>query len=843
MATLFSIGTGNFTAAGTWGVINATMFNASETTTTALTTSFVGATTYTPGAITVSHIGVKLSVRTGTTGTISVRLAQGGVAVAGTTVTINVADLPVAANADLNGGWIFFKLSALVTLLAATAYSVQASTSSASQVSLRSTATSNWAIALVTTTTAAPAAGDNLIIGGEYISAGSSNSFTVTMDNTATTDFGSAPTAANSLLTPGIAIGSNGTLTWGTSAATAYYMRMSNSIIVYTGGTLNMGTSGTPCPRDSTMELFFDCGTHVNYGLVVRNLGTWGAYGQSRTSGKDIYYCKLNTDEAIASTSLGVDTDTGWLDNDLIAIASTTQTSAQRESGSLNGAASSTTLTVDSFLGAGGGLNFAHLGTNPVQAEIILLTRNVRIFGASAIHYYIRLEATSTVNVYWTAMYYIGSTTAQKEGVCIFTTTGTCIFRYCSIYNQHSSGSHAWYISTTTTGNIIYIEYCVTYHIQGYSVFTVTPSLSVLYIRYCVFIGNTQTSLASIYTQTPSALIDSCVVSSVSNAAAAIVITHSAIIRNCTIHSNENRGISISPVSATSILTGSIESCSIYRNLGSSTAGSGIGAASPIGNFRISDCIVFGNSNTNIGLSGRTSYIYIENTSLSSDSTFSTAYGIYVDDPTDFSYNMTVENCEFGATSSIYRPLTTSGIRISGRSEALLNNNKFSASTHIENGGITSPSYLISHQHNREVNNHFTIKPQGRIELASSSVHSGSFSMRLIPSASRELESSGLYGGFKVPVASGQSCTPTVYVYEDSPYNGSRARLYVKKNYSMGITSDTLLDTATAASDLAWEALTGTTSAATSNGTMEFVVVANSSTGSVYIDTFSATVA
>ena len=92
---------------------------------------------------------------------------------------------------------------------------------------------------------------------------------------------------------------------------------------------MSQGTTGTPMPRDSSGHIDFDSGTNVDFGLVIRNLGTWNIQGQSRTSGKDIDRCKLNTDEAIASTSLGVDTDTGWLDNDEIGVATTTQTAAQ----------------------------------------------------------------------------------------------------------------------------------------------------------------------------------------------------------------------------------------------------------------------------------------------------------------------------------------------------------------------------------------------------------------------------------------------------------------------------------------------------------------------------------
>lgn len=64
--------TSSINANGTWNLVDPTMYSASESSTTTVGTSYNLSSTYTPGAITVSHIGIKLSVRTGTTGTITV---------------------------------------------------------------------------------------------------------------------------------------------------------------------------------------------------------------------------------------------------------------------------------------------------------------------------------------------------------------------------------------------------------------------------------------------------------------------------------------------------------------------------------------------------------------------------------------------------------------------------------------------------------------------------------------------------------------------------------------------------------------------------------------------------
>jgi hypothetical protein len=105
-------------------------------------------------------------------------------------------------------------------------------------------------------------------------------------------------------------------------------------------------------------------------------------------------------------------------------------------------------------------------------------------------------------------------------------------------------------------------------------------------------------------------------------------------------------------------------------------------------------------------------------------------------------------------------------------------------------------------------------------------------------------------GSFKVNVADSQTCTPSVYVRESVvgdgyDYSGNRIRLILKQNDALGITADTVIDTATVASEGAFELLTGTTAAATDDGVMEFVVDCDYGTANSWInvDDFSATVA
>lgn len=78
----------------------------------------------------------------------------------------------------------------------------------------------------------------------------------------------------------------------------------------------------------------------------------------------------------------------------------------------------------------------------------------------------------------------------------------------------------------------------------------------------------------------------------------------------------------------------------------------------------------------------------------------------------------------------------------------------------------------------------------------------------------------------KTSVASGATATISVYVRKSSAgdgtaYTGNQPRLIVRKNLAAGITSDTVLATAAAATG-SWEQLSGTTIAVSEDCSLEF---------------------
>lgn len=819
MAIKISRATGNFLTAGTWGTVDATSYSNSESATTALTTSFVESSTFTPGAITVDGLAIKLSVRTGTTGTMSVHLAIAGVEVTGTLVAINTADLPVATTADLNGGWIFFKFTAPVLLLGATLYSVGCKTSSSSQVSLFSTATTNWSRAISTTTTGAPAAGDDFIVCGEYTGAGTSNAFVVTMNETATTDYGAAST---SLVTPSCAVCSKGTFKYGNTGAVNYYLRQSGNVIVYSGGEFDMGVSGAEIPRDGSAFLNFDSASNVDFGLTIRNLGTWKTAGLSRTIAKLIDRCFLNTDEAIASTSLGVDTDTGWLDNDFIAVASTTRTASQSEAGQMNGNAAASTLTVDGFGGAGGGLAFAHSGTAPIAAEVILLTRNVQIFGAStSLQGYVDMKSTATVSCSWTEFKWMGSNTANKRGLDVATTTGSSSFTNCSAHDFVVANSMGFNVSSAS-GNNITISSNVTWNIAN-NHFMNTTTTGVYTVDSNIWMLNVDninlTALGDLgITYTNNTHISGKLRGFNTTEAEGATI---GTVSNITAHSNTTDGVNIA-----NPIVGTITTITTWRNTGT-------GMTMPPLDMTIASLTAFGNTTDNLLMTNKNGRTVLNTPILNGDTTFATTnnirpYGEVIINLGDLS---SVSGIKTAATNDLnFNQVNPTWAQVT------MNTTKLGAATEVASQtNLANGAFVRGEKNDATAGLNKMWKKYGTMALDTGTVHTGSQSMSLTPNnASNTLESSSFYAA----VANGATVTSTVFINKSAAYNGNQPRLIAKRNDAIGITVDTVLATYSAGTG-SWNSISGTTIAVTDDGVVELVVDCSGTAGIVYVDTWS----
>lgn len=787
MTTRISAATGNWTAAGTWGAVDAASLLNSESANSALTTSYQASSNFTPAAGTYDGHAVKIaSVTASPSGTFSTRLEIAGVAIAGTEVTVDVADLSLCTTTDLAGGFVFFKWAAPV-VLAAVATNVAAKTSASSQVNLFSSATTNWSRLLRTTTTGAPAATDLLYVLGELTGQGTGNDITVTVDSTASTAYGADGVEAGVPVNPAVAVGKRGILTWGTTAATAYLLVMKGSFVVWAGGTHQRGTTGTKIPRDSTAELrITGTGTFHVYGYYVRNLGTDTAQGQSRTSGKNVVVCKLNTDEAVNSTSLGVDTDTGWLDNDVIRVASTTQTASQSELGAMAADAGASTLTVDGFGGAGGGLANAHSGTSPTQAEVINLTRNVFINFNGDQNCTIQFDQTAIVDWDWAGV--IGT---SQGTVTINTTTGSLEMDYC-VPTSKSSGA-----SVTVAGaahNNWAIRNCVS-----------TGSITVPATTGTGYILDNWTAVGA-----PSASF-SDVGGTITNItiggggfavgeAAGIVGTISGLMGHSGSAASCNGGI------------GTLTDLSLWRSTSSFFIG-----ATGTNECLIDGLTLFGNTTSNLSMTQTqcTLSITIKDLISAGDTTFATTNGINIGG-NGFYANVVLENPQLSPSGGIYAAHTNDiNIAAAGCSQIYLNNPIMGGTNRVTGqSSLFYPGGVFATRLGQTDGANQSWLGRGTVAQDNTLTDAGNPSVKLTPtSATRKLN---------VVVQStvcdeGETLDFNIMVRQDATYNGNPPRLMLKANAAMGISVDQVLDTATGTTD-SFLLLTGTTPAALADG-------------------------
>jgi len=836
MARLIAVADGNNTAASTWALVDSTSYNESEGISITVPTSYsTSYTQFTPGAITIDGIAVRLSNRTGTTGTFSVELYNhtAGASVAGTEVTINCSDFLAATQAAFDGGWYFFKFSA-VTLLAANAYSVRFKTSSVSQITLFGTGSTNPSRMLRTTTTQAPVATDDRFIMQEWTAAATSTTRAVTGNDTTVVDYGSGST---SQVTPALSISAGGSYLVGTSASTAYNVKISGNVVVYNGGVLKMGETAGRMPTTSSLTWLMDCVSNVDFGIDVRNGGTCYGAGADKTR-----HTLLTGDEAAAQTVIGVADTTGWATGDTLGFAPTGTTNTHGETKDISTVDSGVQVTLSA------GLTNAHTGTGDVVGEVGNLTSNVKIIGTStSVGTFICFRAGSIGVFDNVECRYLGSATANKRGVesqhintsSNSMTLNKCVFR--DILQNGVIGGNGG-----SSGAFFYVSDCIVYSLigsastllaAGGAVGTPTFDLSDnLVIGGGTGVGITIAAITGAGGTVANNISTGC--NNGISVTATFTIDTVTNFSGFKVHSNAVGMVSSSAQKKT------ITSCDFVCN-----SSSGVTSVGGICDFVT--CNFYGNSAQGVAIAINTaqhSALGFTSCNFRGRSGFAQPIG-YSSGATYGPPALVVFNsCSFGATTAH----TTSDISISGivGGSHIFNNCTFSSTTEFNSTIYTflDENAIVGVQRkDTTAGNHVAYIRQGIITRDTTIYNTASPSLRIEPK-SASIEAKTRVKPFAVPVNSGQTCTPSVYVRESvsgdgTDYNGNRVKLYVKQNYNLGITSDTLLDTATGASEGAFELLTGTTAAVTDDGVLEFYLTCDGTTGWVNIDDFTATVA
>jgi len=892
MASKISIATGNFTTAATWATVDATSFLDSENNSTNSTTAFVYSALFTPGAITIDGIAVKLANRVASpTGTVSIELFNNTDAVTVATTTINVSDISnTGGTGTYNRGWYFFKFGASQLLIAAKAYKVGFKTSVNAECALYRDATlGNWSRMLRTTTTGAPAANDQLHVMGEHTGAATGNSFTVTMDNTATTTWG--PTVSGGPA-EGFTVNKRGTLTFGTVASTNYYLKWQGVLGVYDGATLNVGTAGTPMPSTSSAVLEMNSVANTDTGIDANHGSTVSFYGATKTNFKTLLtasrggYCSTNgtavtnfagsqpftgltgtiningTNRTILSVTdannltltatagtltnviwfhvgtanaITVVSTADWGTNDTLCFSPTTTVYTEAEKGTISTVDNGTQVTL------GAGLTASHFGTAPMQGDVGNITRNIKVRGISAtLGGYLDVKATATVTLYYTEFYQMGG--AGQLGIVVATTTGSFDMQYCARYDSTVTSSVGVSISSAS-GNNITVSNNVFYNIKAdwlknvatSGVYTVSNNLFMLG-------GGIGTTLADHGLTLTNNIFGGA-------SAELITITDTGVLGTWSGNTMHGFTGNVSAVRWQNAFTGSNSTLSNTTIWGASGNSNGqVRFDAFMDGLTIDGLTIFYAPTINVGFLLGCNNVLINNFTSNDAISLNSTTGIQVARVISTVNSILMTNCDFSTVSGI-KTANLIDIQINGTggfAQIIAHNCKFGGTTVVSNlNNASIGSFVGSEKNTQSTGTHLTYFPYGIVSYDAVIYDITPASERLTPNnATNRLKS----GRFFAAVASGATCTPTVKVRESvsgdgSAYNGQRARLFVEKNVAAGINTDTLLATATSASNGAWESLSGATSAVTDNCILSFYVDCGGSgytLGWVNVDTGSA---
>ena len=834
MAKLASIASGNFTSASTWGVINEQSFQggAAAGLSYTVTTTATQTGTFSPSTnISVSHIGIRLT-GTGQGGTLTFDIfnVTSSAVVPNSQVTINRNSLNFGF-ASASGSYYLIKLPTTISLTSGVNYSIRVSGSAGittSLVSINNAVASTLHRFLVTTTTQVPTSTDDLWIVKEIVTGSTINEFTVTMDVTSSaTTYGS-----NSAGFGGISLSEGAKLIYGTSPSTNYYLRLNGNIWLSSGAWLEIGTSASTIPSTSTAILEFSgasqgfqqTGTQPTTGF-----STYISYISVRGENPTNPYALLGANAAVAATSITTNISTGWRSGDQIVIAGTDAVATGQDLRTL------TANTVGTTVSFSPGLTFAHGGSGDIIAEVINLTRNVKIRNSNA------SQGNITFN---NVLMDIQGCEIRNMGILTLSGAARKTFRYNSYYNSNQ-------ITAAVTGvlNMDYnCFYNCTYFLRGpvgstttastvnfnYFILATGASTGVegninINPRFTDFIGNVASGLAA----------------SVSSAFGSIVFYNpgttfldklsNGVVSACTVHSS-NAGFGTFTLSSLDVYD-----CNAWR-IAATTPGFAIFSLQGI---RLFNCNFWGNLSALYGSVYITNSTGVElyNCNMRGGTTVVSTRGMVLNTLLD----VQLKNCTFGTgqTNSfadvVINPNTVDK-KILFENCLLNSSTKFSTLTNL----IVN-EFVKLQRYQQTNNNHYIYTRAGNASQYDGVIYyTGTASTRLIPLTTTFKHKSPIK---VIPVASGQTPTVSVWVRKSSSsdpsgtnYNGAQPRLILGYSPSVfNYTGQTDQVLATMSVGLGtWEQLTATIPyTAYSTGGFDIYVDCDGTTGWINVDDWS----
>lgn len=678
---------------------------------------------------------------------------------------------------------------------------------------------------------------------------------TVIIPSGSTMNLNKSVTVGADTSTAAIDVQSGGTLQCVNPGA-SYTLTAKGDIKVTGTFTVNYSDATNGAPYVFTLKLNYSASlADIKYGMfTASSTGTITFTGASRTYDRAL----LSADASPTGTSLTTNVSTGWLSGDDIAVATTSQTAAECERFTLGTNASDTTVTLPS------GLAYAHSGTAPTQAEIILLTRNVVItnhtFSATAASNYagyVYVQAGGKGYFTWVQFVGLGSNTNGKWGVGSTGTNATLSVERCTFVDTEGHGGY----SSASTGSTVTFINNVGYNIGTGGVTGViyagvgvtSGTFSATITGNTILKSNASTNGSGVYVVASSAAYPHIIMD---NTAVGAVYGFyiDGVGGGATVSAKNN----VAHGNGTGFYTGrsgcsngTWETCTAWRNV---SYGFNLTAATQ---FRLLSPTAFGNGVANLWFNQGTNQgndcnnIVVDTPLFAGDTTFATPYGIvcgngYTGAGSSVAM-VQVTNGSLGVASGVYVTHTTADVRLY---TTLANNIRPFVDVTLANvagsnsivwdspsqwaTGPVRSSMVRVQRKGGTAGVHLTSKPHGVNRLDSVIYRTASPSERVTPSSSTYK----LYSATKQKrVSNGSTATFSVYIRKSVvgdvggfAYGGAQPRLILKANPAAGIASDVVLQTA-AASNGTWEQLSGTSATVTDDAVLEAYVDCDGTSG------------
>jgi hypothetical protein len=820
MAVLLSATSGLASDPNTWRVVEPISYANVETNASSLgTTNLVSPTFSVFTNSTLEGIAIKMNQRATTPlGTFSVRLQAAGVTYSGTEVILNVSDVPATPASYGSPYWLYFRFSTVISVTSGVTYAVVGRSSNVSQISWFYTgaSTTNWNRCLVTTATAVPSNRDTMIVVGPHFGPGSSASNVITFDNTTNTVYGS-----NSASFSALEIGKNGTFNFQTNPDTNYRLIANGPINIGGGGVMTVGTVGTPIPSSSTALISFSMSTANQFQINLRTFGYFYTYGATK-SGRAL----LGSNASAGTSSITTTTPTNWNQNDRIVIAPTTNSFNGIDIRTMSTTASGVTISLTATIS-----NAKTIWTN-TECEIINTTRNIRIVSPTS--------ATDSIHTY--------------NGVCIidsdYTEYNNCVWSNAIVETSTTTinfvGCSFWYAGTTRnlltdtnipSGTTITFDDCVMGGVQRFFSGVVNNIGTSSFIIRDVW-GIRPNSDWINLTGGESFTMERCRWIASPNASGALILGNNSshnnilIIRNCVFKCGQI-GLGMPGAGAYTVV-GNQHDISGNRFYLNSIYGIGFvaGVGSSFG-WVVKNSEMFSNATANIHLVFCGDIKFIGAT-LYGGPTQSSPIGVRIQTSLSPYY---FENISMTTHSTADVSLVNS----SNHGQAYFRNSIFGSTTEVASPTtiLAGPSFVTSARHDQTDGNNIIWRYNGRLSSDPVIFRTSPRSLRITPlNASFRIESTPVL----VPVEDGRSITVGVWVRrsvagDGAAHNGNFPRLVCKVNTSVWDGStDIILATASAASNGAWQYISGTTPVSIDDAAFEIVVDTDGTAGWVNVD-------